>query len=395
MSAMETLSQRNVIETPFHKGLQWSQQTMIDTMKEVEDGMPVTTAVREHNLPKSSLHNRISGNVHGVRLGPQPYLTVGEETKLAECITECALAGYEKSREEILTIAENTARDKKKLKKERIALENNLSLHTEDPADNAQQDTITPGAVKHYFDLLNETLQENNLEESPAQVYNVDEMSLESEHRPKNAITLKGQKTIKCHTPGNKKQATVVACVNAIGQAIPPFVIYDAKTLHPMWMKGGAPGTAYACNPKGCMDTELFKTWLQDHFLKYAVPGRPLLLIVNGHNTHHELPNEFAKEKGVIMVLLPTHAFQPLDTCALRKQWNNVAHDFITKTPGRVVWKYNFPPLFRKAWEKAITPSNIYAGFSDAGIYPFNPDNLRPTAENEAEEDSKGGTYAT
>ena len=47
--------------------------------------------------------------------------------------------------------------------------------------------------------------------------------------------------TIKCHTSGNKAQTTVVAYVNAIGQAIPPYVIYNAKTLNPEWMKDGPP----------------------------------------------------------------------------------------------------------------------------------------------------------
>ena len=389
---METLSQVSAIKSPFHRGLQWSEQTMTDAMKPVQYGMPVTMAAREQNVPKSSLHSRMPGNVvHGVTPAPQPYLTYEEETELAECIAKCTLDDYEESREEITTIAENTARDKKK---ERITLEGNLSLHEGDAADNAQQDAITPGAVKQYFDLLDKTLQENNLQESPAQLYNVDVMSLASEHQPINVKAFKGQETIKCHTPGSKKQATVVACVNAIGQAIPPVVIYDAKTLHPMWIKGGAPGAAYACSPKRGMDTELFKAWLQDHFLKYAVPGRPLLLIANGHKTLCDLPNvKFAKERGVIMLMLPTRASQPLDTCALRKQWNNVVHDFVTKNPGRVVWKYNFPPLFRKAWEKAVTPFNIYAGFSNAGIYPFNPDTLRSIVENEAEEDSERGTY--
>ena len=44
---------------------------------------------------------------------------------------------------------------------------------------------------------------------------------------------------MKSRTSGNKAQTTVVACVNAIGQAIPPYVIYNAKTLNPEWMKHG------------------------------------------------------------------------------------------------------------------------------------------------------------
>ena len=42
---------------------------------------------------------------------------------------------------------------------------------------------------------------------------------------------------MKSHTSDNKAQTMVVACVNAIGQAIPPYVIYNAKTLNPEWMK--------------------------------------------------------------------------------------------------------------------------------------------------------------
>ena len=41
------------------------------------------------------------------------------------------------------------------------------------------------------------------------------------------------------HGSRNKAQTTVVACVNAIGQAIPPYVIYNAKTLNPEWIKDG------------------------------------------------------------------------------------------------------------------------------------------------------------
>ena len=30
----------------------------------------------------------------------------------------------------------------------------------------------------------------------------------------------------------NKSQVTVVACINAIGQCLPPFIIFDAKPQH-------------------------------------------------------------------------------------------------------------------------------------------------------------------
>ena len=94
---------------------------MVDAMKAVEDGMSVAKAARKHKVPTTTLKDRVSGNVvHGAKIGPEPYLSHDEETKLANYITECASAGYKNTRAEIMTIAENTMHDKKKLRKDGI-----------------------------------------------------------------------------------------------------------------------------------------------------------------------------------------------------------------------------------------------------------------------------------
>ena len=56
-------------------------------------------------------------------------------------------------------------------------------------------------AIEHYFDLLEKTLKDNGLLNKPAMLMKL--------------------------TSANKAQTMVVACVNAIGQAIPPYVIYN------------------------------------------------------------------------------------------------------------------------------------------------------------------------
>ena len=37
---------------------------------------------------------------------------------------------------------------------------------------------------------------------------------------------------------GNKSQVTIVACINAVGQTMPPFIIFDAKNLNLEWTRG-------------------------------------------------------------------------------------------------------------------------------------------------------------
>ena len=70
-----------------------------------------------------------------------------------------------------------------------------------------------------------------------------------------------------------------------------------------------------------------------------------------------------------------THAAQPLDVSffgPLKKHWSSVCHSYVSKNPGKVVTKYTFSGLFRRAWYKTISPGLIVAGFRKVGVCPFN-----------------------
>ena len=51
------------------------------------------------------------------------------------------------------------------------------------------------------------------------------------------------------------------------------------------WRKGEIPGTTF---DKGWVDKELFKRWLTDHLLTYAVGAQPLLVLLDGHSSHYQ-----------------------------------------------------------------------------------------------------------
>ena len=123
----------------------------------------------------------------------------------------------------------------------------------------------------------------------------------------------------------------------------------------------------------------MFKHWLKDHFLKYSVSSRPLLLLLDGHSLHYEPASvEFARKSGVILFCLPPHTTQdsqPL-VCTvfglLKRHWSDVGYEFQQHHPGMVISKLNFPGLFAMAWLQALTPANIIAGFQKCGVHPFN-----------------------
>ncbi|KAJ8316516.1 hypothetical protein KUTeg_005923 [Tegillarca granosa] len=57
-----------------------------------------------------------------------------------------------------------------------------------------------------------------------------------------------------------------------------------------------------------------------------------------------------------------------------------ICSEFMTTSPGNIVCKWKWPALFRAAYEKAFTPSNIISGFQKSGIFPFDPSKMTDQA---------------
>ena len=135
-----------------------------------------------------------------------------------------------------------------------------------------------------------------------------------------------------------------MACASAAGYAIPPFVIFGRQTLNPRLTKGEVPGTSYGLSPNGWIDRKLFCDWVFEHFLAYAPPARPILLLLDGHSFHYcpEVIKACAEEEIIILALPPntTHIIQPLDRgcfSPLKSQWKKVVQSYIAKNHGKVV----------------------------------------------------------
>ena len=120
-------------------------------------------------------------------------------------------------------------------------------------------------------------------------------------HAPR-VVALKGQKKVRYITSGNKNQVTVIACISGSGQVMPPFVIFDAKSLNMDWSKDEVVGSSYSLSSSGWADLELFKGWLVDHFLENCVGAHPLLLLLDDHSLHYQ-PDliKYAQDYQVIL----------------------------------------------------------------------------------------------
>ena len=365
---------------------EWTYDIMDKAIQAVTDGMSIRQAAEEFNLPKSTLGDRISGwTMHGAKSGRSKYLTDEEEDILIKFLLKCAAIGYPRSRSEVIAMVQRVC-DSHNMGVhvthgwwERFCFRYpEISLRTTSALSYARAKGQDEEALSIYFDILEDTFNEHKLHDKPGLVFNMDETGMPLSPAPLKGVCKKGTKTPNSITSGDKSQITVVGCINAAGHCIPPMIIWDRKTLQADMTKGELPGTIYGLSSKGWADQELFQIWFEFHFLRYAPPVRPILLLMDGHSSHY-CPDTVllaAKEKVILFTLPPntTHLTQPLDKGCfgpLKSAWRNACHDFMAENPGRVVTGYSFCSVFAVAWLQAMSMKNIIAGFKVAGIFPI------------------------
>jgi hypothetical protein len=348
--------------------------------------MSIRRAAEEYGVPRTTLQDRVSGKIplHANR-GHRRLLTDPEEKALANIIVGCAFIGFAKSRQDILAIVQRILQTKGvtsapvthgwwySFKKRHP----HITLRQAEPLAYARAAATNPEIIAKYFDLLEETLKDNDLLTKPAQIFNCDDSGMALNHKPAKVAAAVGQKHPYAVTSGDKSQITVLTCGNAAGYTIPPMVIFDRKTLKLDMTTGEVPGTFYGLSNNGWIDSELFLEWFQQHFLRYVPAARPLLLLLDGHSSHYQ-PDfiKLAAKEGIIVFCLPphtTHILQPLDKVAfgsLKRHWNRECQVFCAENPGKVVNRYNFSKIFCKAWIQGMSMHNLIASFKAAGIYP-------------------------
>lgn len=364
---------------------EWTYDRMDKAIEAVCDGVSIRQAAEEYKVPKSTLGDRMSGRIqHGVKSGVEKYLNDEEEDILATFLLKCAAIGYPRSRKEVIAITQRFCNSRDMDVQvthgwwQKFCFRNpQISLRTTSALSYARAKGQNTEALSSYFDILEDTFNEHKLHDKPNLVFNMDETGLPLSPVPIKGVCKKGTKTPDSITSGDKSQITVIGCVSAAGHCIPPMIIWDRKTLQPDMTKGELPETMYGLSSKGWTDQELFKVWFEFHFLRYAPPIRPILLLMDGHSSHYCPDTIFlaAKEKVILFTLPPntSHLTQPLDKGCfgpLKCEWRKACHDFMAKNPSKVVSRYSFCSVFSIAWLQAMSMKNIIAGFRVTGIFP-------------------------
>ena len=83
-----------------------------------------------------------------------------------------------------------------------------------------------------------------------------------------------------------REHITTLFCGSAVGERLPPYVVYKAATIDYGWTVGGPPHTLYSVSSSGWMETPHFQEWFEKLFLPAVedlTKTGPVILFLDGH----------------------------------------------------------------------------------------------------------------
>ena len=372
----------------------WKEESMGEAIKYVQKGKSLREASRLYNVPVETLRRRANGSVDvSCKPGPSTILTKEEEKCLLEYVVEMADRGFGLSSDDLrrvaFTIAERSGRphpfhsgmagrgwlDAFRHRHPQ------LSLRIPQALSYCRASMASKNKIDDFFAKLGALYGRLNLISKPMQVYNIDETGITVVHKPGKVFSVVGRKHVYSLTSAEKgKTHTVVACVSASGNSIPPLMIYPRKKAVPEGMKIGAvPGTIFMNSDNGWITQDIYLEWFK-FFIKTIPPARPVLLIEDGHGSHITLDViELARKNNIHLLCLPAHTshiLQPLDIGvfhSFKTLYSKACRKYIAKNPGRVITSEAIASLVGDTWPQSVTPINILSGFKKSGISPLNP----------------------
>lgn len=285
----------------------------------------------EYDVPYSSLNHLKQGRkTHKDAAEDQQLFSKVEEEELVNFCVQLIDWGHPPTVENLRTIATGCLQRKhddldkrvrkhwtKRFLKRHPQLETTFSR----ALDNNRAKATHPETIRRWFDLLAKVKEEYQIKVE--NTYNFDEKGVLMGQAAVAKIIAKLEESRRFKTqPGNRELVTIIECINCLGWAIPPLIVFKGKHHLSGWFEQNlVEGCRLAYSQRGWTDTELAIEWLTKCFDEYTKEHTQKdeyrLLILDGHNSHVTFNFVLTcHKKRIIPLCLPphaTHLLQPLD----------------------------------------------------------------------------------
>ena len=244
-----------------------------------------------------------------------------------------------------------------------------------------------PRIIRAWFDLVQITIMQYGI--AYEDIYNFDEtgyaMGLTATAKVVTRADMYGRRQV--IQPGNREWVTSIECVNSIGWALPPCIIFKGSVHIEGWYQESKlpPNWRIEVSPNGWTSDEIGLRWLQKVFIPETnsrMTGRYCLLVLDGHGSH--LTPEFDKtcsENNIIPICMPPHSSnycQPLDVSCfspLKRAYGNLVQNRMRQGFNHID-KLDFLEAYPDARNQAFASDTIKNGFRATGLVPFNPEEV-------------------
>ena len=364
----------------------YSEEVLKNAIQSVQSGrLSLRKASRNFKIPYGTLHNKVNGN-HSKKVGGHIRLSEEYENKIVATITTMSnwkipITGLEirklvKSYLDKQGIVDSTFRNNLPGPDWLNSFMKRHNL-TQRIADNVKvkRAEISPNMISEYFENLAQTI-----EEIPAEnIYNYDESNLTDDPGAKKVIVRRGTARVERKIQHSKPSISLMFCGNAIGEYLPPMVVYKAQNLYAGWKAGGPQGAVYDATPSGWFDSRTFENWFTKVFLANTQhkPGTKVMIGDNLPSHFSAKVIDLANQNDIKFVTLPsntTHLCQPLYVAVFRPtkaKWREILDNWRKESRSKgAIPKTQFPSMLKRLCN-TLKPQNLISGFKATGIFPL------------------------
>ncbi|CAC5414167.1 unnamed protein product [Mytilus coruscus] len=242
--------------------------------------MSIRSASRQYNVPKTTIIDKLNGRscLQAIS-GPNPG---SEEEMLVQWVIDMAKIGYGQTKQQLLytvkTILDHDGR-KTPFKDNLLGkdwlyafMKRHPEISTRTPQKlGKERALIYWQKIKWWFEDFAKYLTENYEEEidilkDASRIYNADESGFPQDPKSSKILAAKGGKNVYSTCSRDKSQITVLACMSATSHYLTPILVFPGERFRYNPLEG-LTETVLGRTKTGWMDSELFYTWLRDHFI--------------------------------------------------------------------------------------------------------------------------------
>ncbi len=242
-------------------------------------------------------------------------------------------------------------------------------------------------AIQAWFKLVSTTCEELGIQDDD--IYNFDETGFPMGVAATSTVvtdidTIGRPKVIQ---PGDREWVTAIEGCSSTGYVLPAFLVLSGKVHQAAWYRLYPSTWTIAVSESGWTSDEIALKWIQ-HFethTKTRTKGVYRLLILDGHHSHCTPEfDQYCRDHNIATLCMPphtSHLLQPLDVGCfgpLKLAYGQAVAELARQSVYHVE-KLDFLRLYQAVRLTAFTEANVKAGFSGAGIRPWDPDHIIET----------------